>query len=227
MRWLTAVLVVPALALAIGLTRSSGPDASPVPPGSQHPGAGGAHLSTPSGAHSRPGEAPARAAVGEHRGAAPAQRPTPARFEVTAASSASVQLRLRRVIHPDLQRTTFTSTGSYAGVWILDAHGNVVGSALRLRGGGHRPYTSSPDALAAGTYTVYLIGKGRVAAHIPLRAGEAGLSITATRPTTASYTQTRHTIAPTEGRSTVRLPIPDAPASTGYAGGFMLTSSRA
>src|SRR4051794_36443286 len=122
MRWLTAVLVVPALALAIGLTRSPGPDASPVPPGSQRPGAGGAPPSTPSSAHPRPAAGTGRAATTPLR-SAPAHRAVAAWFDVDATGSARVEVRLRRVIHPDLLRTTFTSKGMYAGVWILDAHG--------------------------------------------------------------------------------------------------------
>jgi hypothetical protein len=130
------------------------------------------------------------------------------------------------VLHPDLSRVTFTSNGSYAGLWILDAHGTVVGNALRLKGPGHRPYTSTPDALPAGTYTVYVVGQGHVVASVPLRRGEQGLSLTATRATTASYLETRHTMQRLESTSAVRLHIPSAPAAMGYGGGFIDTPAH-
>ena len=138
-----------------------------------------------------------------------------------------MRFHLRRVVHPDLQHVSFTGGGKYAGLWILDARGAVLGSALRLEGAGHRPYAGSPDALTAGTYTVYLVGDGPVSARIPLGRGEAGLALTVTRPTTASYTETKHVMPATESEATVRLPVPRQPAAMGYAGGFLRSPPRA
>lgn len=228
-RWVTAALavaVLAVLAVVVGLVRTWDLGLSVTGPG---PDGSRPALTHPSPT-TRPGLT--RAAVAPGHATPPAHpaparpRPVAGRFEVTATGSASGSLRLRRVIHPDMSHVTFDRSGSYAGVWVLDARGTVVASALLLAGPGHRPYTSSPDALPAGTYTVYVVGKGRVAARIPLRPGEAGLAMRATRPTTASYAESVHTMHPLDSAYTLRLHVPTAPAF-GYTGGFINTPARA
>src|SRR4051812_19487921 len=121
------------------------PDASTAtaPKAAQQPGA----LARSSAAAGAP-----RAAAPGQPAAAPAAAPDPSPapggyIDVVAQRSARVQIRLPRATHPDFFRTVFDRTGHYAGVWLLNADGAVVGSALELIG---------PDGKRAPRYSTDL-----------------------------------------------------------------------
>jgi hypothetical protein len=159
-----------------------------------------------------------------HETSAPAQGPGATALSVTAARSASTTMRLGSALHPDMTHVSFTRSGTYAGLWILDAHGTTVASAFVITDfTGDRYYSRTPDVLAPGTYTVYLLAKERVTATVPLGKKESGRRLTATRPATAAYTSTSHTMSAVETSYQQRLHIPVSGAVVGYAGGFVDT----
>jgi hypothetical protein len=156
--------------------------------------------------------------------AAPGPKQPPAgRLDLVAEHSARVQIRLTRTTHPNFFETAFDRTARYAGVWVLDRKGTVVGAALELVGTNGNPprrYTDSPTLLPAGVYTVYVVGDGPTGAHVPLQPGEKGLSATATRSVTASYATRSQTMGPAETSGSMRLRLPTS-RSVGYGGGFI------
>jgi hypothetical protein len=178
----------------------------------------------PAAAPPAAGSAPA----GESRSAgvatAPAPKPAPAgSIDVVAQRSARVQIRLTKATHPDFFRTAFDRSGRYAGVWVVNADGDVVGATLELVDRKGQPadrFTQSLPVLPAGTYTFYVAGAGPTGVHIPLESGEKGLSARATRAVTSTYTTTSHTLSPAETSGSLRMHLPTTPG-VGYAGGFI------
>jgi hypothetical protein len=172
-----------------------------------------------------PATAPRAAAPGQ-QAAAPAPgpgEPEEGSLDVVAQRSARVQVRLTRSTHPNFFETAFDRSGRYAGVWVLNSHGAVVGAALELagqKGKQAQRYTDSPGQLPAGVYTVYVVGDGPTGAHVPLQPGEKGLTATATRAVSAGYTTKSQTLGPAEQSGSLRMRMP-ATSSIGFAGGYI------
>ena len=248
----TAVPVVVAAALAMTASlQAGGTDSLQLPPAQHVPVTDTDRqlpkapvVEAPQLAGSVPGQGPAAgtAAGGDVAGddggqaqpaaTAPARPPKPAppgSFDLLAQHSARVQVRLAKATHPAFSAAHFTRSGRYAGIWVVDSHGTVVGSALQIAGTSGNPdrkYSESPDVLPAGTYTFYVLGEGRTTAHVPLPSGETGVNKTATRTVAASYLTKAYTMQPIETNVALRLHLPKTSA-VGYAGGYIETPGSA
>jgi hypothetical protein len=191
---------------------TSGGEQQPAPASSDAPAVAGA----PQAAPAQPAPRPQPQASSSRRGA----------LFFDARKSASTRIRLTERVHPHLAQTAFSRSGSYAGVWIVDARGEVVAVALELRNAGDRRlrhYTRTPDTLPAGSYTVYVLGTGPTSVSIPLDQREQGLQATATRSATVAYASTARPLAATEMEAKLRLHLPTSPKMAGLAGGFVET----
>jgi hypothetical protein len=160
----------------------------------------------------------------------PAPRPPAAGSLVfESEGNARVQVRLATSTHPELSDAEVERSGRYAGVWIVDGHGTVVGAVLDLvntAGKPDRRYSTTPAFLPAGTYTAYVVGDGPARVRIPLRSGEKGLAATATRAVRVTYATTSHTMGATETSASLRLHLPTSSA-VGFTGGYMDTPGGA
>jgi hypothetical protein len=209
----------PAKHVPVTTTDASSSDgtAATAPMPAAQPGTLGRPLASPAAPHAAgPGQ----------QAAAPApdpSQPEEGSIDVMAERSARVQVRLTKTTHPDFFETAFDRSGRYAGLWVLDSHGAVVGAALELAGAKGKPaqrFTDHAPFLPAGTYTVYVVGDGPTGAHVPLQPGEKGLTATASRAVSATYTTKSKTMGPAEAAGSLRMGMP-ATSAVGFAGGFI------
>jgi hypothetical protein len=242
------VPVVAATALALSASlQVGGTDSLQLPP-SQHgpvtttdrqsPDLPGAELSETTGGaapHPAPAARPAPEPAGgaANAPAAPAVQAQPqapsTRAETLffdARKSASTRVRVTERVHPHLAQAVFSRSGRYAGVWIVNARGVLVAAAVELYNDGDRRlrhYSTTPDDLPAGTYTVYVLGTGPTSVSIPLDKREEGLQATATRPATVAYASKARPMATTETEASLRLHLPTSSSMAGFAGGYVET----
>jgi hypothetical protein len=158
--------------------------------------------------------------------APPSRRPAPAgSIDVVAEHSARVTVTLAKEAHPDFYRTVFDRTGRYAGVWVVDEDGVVVGSTLDVvnqKGKTSSRFATSLPVLPAGTYTVYIAGEGPTSAEIPLQSGEKGLTTRATRSVSSTFARKTHTMESAAVSGSLRMRLPTV-EGIGTAGGFIDT----